>query len=76
MKKSLMNLYDKFILRKLAVIETVNDDLNNVCHIGRTRYRSIENFAVILFAGLIAYNLLQKKPKMNIEIIDKSRIIA
>ena len=33
-------------------------------------------FATNLFAGLIAYNLLPKKPEMNIEIIDKSRIIA
>ena len=29
-----------------------------------------------LLAGLIAYNLLQKKPSMNIEIIDKSRRIV
>ena len=28
-----------------------------------------------LFAGLIAYNLLPKKPEMNVEIIDKSRLI-
>ncbi|MCK6143399.1 IS982 family transposase, partial [Prevotella intermedia] len=34
------------------------------------------NFATNLIAGLIAYNLLPKKPQMNIEIIDKSRIIA
>ncbi|MDY5035300.1 MAG: IS982 family transposase, partial [Prevotella sp.] len=27
-------------------------------------------------AGLIAYNLLPKKPSMNIEIIDKSKLIA
>jgi hypothetical protein len=31
---------------------------------------------VNLVAGLIAYNLLPKKPEMNIEIIDKSRLIA
>jgi hypothetical protein len=42
----------------------------------KTRHRSIENFAVNLFAGFIAYNLLPKKPEMNIEFIDKSRIIA
>ncbi len=29
-----------------------------------------------LFAGIIAYNLLPKKPEMNIEIIDKSRLVA
>lgn len=76
MKNSLMSLYDKLILRKRAIIETVNDELKNVCHIEHTRHRSVENFAVNLVAGLIAYNLLPKKPEMNIEIIDKSRLIA
>ena len=76
MKNSLMNLYDKIILRKRAVIETVNDELKNVCCIEHTRHRSIDNFAVNLFAALIAYNLMPKKPQMNIEIIDKSRIIT
>nr|MCR5817497.1 IS982 family transposase [Prevotella sp.] len=54
----------------------VNDELKNVCQIEHTRHRSIDNFATNLFAGLIAYNLLPKKPEMNIEIIDRSRLIA
>jgi len=70
MKNSLMNLYDKIMLRKRSVIETVNDELKNVCQIEHTRHRSID------MAGLIAYNLMPKKPEMNIEIIDKSRILA
>lgn len=76
MKDSLMNLYDKLMLRKRAVIETVNDELKNVCQIEHTRHRSVDNFATKLLAGLIAYNLLPKKPSMNIEIIDKSKFIA
>lgn len=76
MKNSLMNLYDKLLLRKRSVIETVNDELKNVCQIEHTRHRAFDNFATNLIAGLIAYNLLPKKPEMNIEIIDKSRVIA
>ena len=76
MKNSLMNLYDKIMLRRRSIIETVNDELKNVCQIEHTRHRSIDNFATNLLAGLIAYNLLPKKPSMNIEIIDKSKIIA
>ena len=60
MKSSLMNLYDKIMLRKRSVIETVNGKLKNVCQIEHTRHRSIDNFAANLFAGLIAYNLLPK----------------
>lgn len=76
MKNSMMSLYDKLLLRKRSVIETVNDELKNVCQIEHTRHRAFDNFATNLIAGLIAYNLLPKKPEMNIEIIDKSRIIA
>ena len=76
MKNSLMNLYEKILLRKRPVIKIVNDELKNVCQIEHTKHRSFDNFATNLTAGLIAYNLLPKKPKMNIEIIDKSRIIA
>ena len=76
MKNLLMNLYDKLLLRKRSVIETVHDKLKNVCQIEHTRHRSFGNFATNLIAVLIAYNLLPKKPETNIEIIDKSRIIA
>lgn len=76
MKNSLMNLYDKILLRKRAVIETVNDELKNICQIEHTRHRSVDNFATNLIAGIIAYYLLPKKPGMNIEIIDESRLMA
>ena len=76
MKNSLINMHDKILLRKRAIIETVNDELKNVCEIEYTRYRSIDGFASNLIAGLIAYNLLPKKPPLNIDIIDKSRLIA
>ena len=45
MKNSLMNLHDKILLRKRALVETVNDEQKNVCHIEHTRHRSVENFA-------------------------------
>lgn len=54
MKNSLMNLYDKILLRKRVLVETVNDELKNVCQIEHTRHRSIDNFASNLIAGLIA----------------------
>ena len=76
MQNSLMSLYDKILLRKRAVIETVNDELKNICQIYHTRHRSVNNFAANLLAGMIAYNFMPKKPSMNIGIIDKSRLIA
>ena len=76
MKNSLMGLHDKILLRKRAVIETVNDELKNICQIDHTSHRSVNNFAANLLAGMITYNLMSKKPSLNIEIIDKSRLIA
>ena len=71
-----MSLHDKIMLRKRSVIETIKDELKNVCQIEHTRHRSVNNFATNLLAGLIAYNLLPKKPEMNIDIIDKRRFLA
>lgn len=76
MKNSLIPLYDKILLRKRALVETVNDLLKNVCQVEHTRHRSVGNFGVNLISGLIAYNLLPKKPELNIEIVRKPHEIA
>lgn len=61
MKNSFMNLYDKILIRKRALVETVNGELKNVGNIEHTRHRSIDNFASNLIAGVIAYNLLSQE---------------
>jgi hypothetical protein len=70
MKNSLMHIHDKLLLKKRALIETVNDQLKNICQIEHTRHRSIDNFISNLISGLIAYSFLPKKPSLNLEIID------
>lgn len=70
MKNSLMLIRDKIILRKRALIETVNDELKNMCQIEHTRHRSFNNFITNLLSGLIAYSFFPKKPSINIDIID------
>lgn len=76
MKDSFMNRYDKILLRKRALIEAVNDELKNVCNIEHTKHRSVDNFVINLVAGLIGYDFLPKKLPININIINKSRLIA
>ena len=66
MKNSLMLMSDKIHLRKRALIETVNDQLKNICQIEHTRHRCFENFIGNLVSGLIAYNFLPKKPSLNL----------
>lgn len=68
MKNKLMNMMDKIILRKRAVIESVNDFLKNQCQIEHTRHRSPVNFAVNLIAGLAAYWFIPKKPSLCVKV--------
>ena len=44
MKNKLMPLYDKILLRKRSVIETINDELKNVAQLVHSRHRSIYPF--------------------------------
>jgi hypothetical protein len=71
MKNCLMLLQDRVMLRKRALIETVNDELKNQCQVEHTRHRSFENFVTNLLSGLIAYSFFDKKPSLNLEIIDE-----
>ena len=40
MRNSLMSIADKILLRKRALIETVNDELKNIAQIEHSRHRS------------------------------------
>jgi len=65
MKNKLMLLQDKLLLRKRALIETINDFLKNICQIEHSRHRSVVNFMVNLISGIIAYTFLPKKPSIS-----------
>jgi len=65
MKNKLMNMRDKILLRKRAVIESVNDFLKNICQIEHSRHRSIHNFLVNVLAALSAYSFLPHKPSIH-----------
>lgn len=67
MRPQLLAERDKLLLRKRALIESVNDELKNVCQIEHTRHRSPSNFLVHLLAGLIAYCHQPKKPSLHLE---------
>lgn len=60
----MLHLTDRLLLRKRAVIESVNDFLKNTFQIEHSRHRSRCNFVVNLVAGLAAYSFLPKKPSI------------
>lgn len=66
MKPRLMALWDKLMLRKRFVIETVFDQLKNISQIEHSRHRSLTSFMVHLIAGLIAYTFQPNKSHLNL----------
>lgn len=61
-----MPLFDKSLLRKRFIIETINDQLKNISQIEHTRHRSFNNFFVNLLTGLVTYIHQAKKPALNL----------
>lgn len=74
MKNSLMLMSDKILLRKRSVIETVNDELKNICQVEHSRHRSVGNFITNLIAGIIAYHFLPKKPSIRFEALKTNQL--
>jgi len=66
MKSRVLAAFDKLILRKCSIIETINDQLKNVFNLEHSRHRSLTNFALNVVASLVAYSYQEKKPSLNI----------
>jgi len=76
MKNNLMTMSDKILLRKRSVIETVNDELKNICQIEHSRHRSFANFITNMVAGLIAYSFFPKKPAIKYQTTNSTQLRA
>ncbi len=56
----------KVLLRKRAIIETINDELKNIAQVEHSRHRSFENFVVNMLGAIASYCFFPKKPCINI----------
>jgi len=74
MKKQNLSDVDAILLRKRALVESVNDELKNMCKIEHTRHRSIKGFLVNIVAALTAYCFFPKKPSLNITPIESNQL--
>lgn len=54
-KNSLMGIADKILLRKRALIETVNDEPKNTAQIEYSKHRSHNNFIANSLSAIAAY---------------------
>ena len=65
MKKQTLDPFDEGLLNQRSLIETVFDELKNLCQIEHSRHRSVSGFAANLLAGLIAYCWFPLKPSLK-----------
>jgi hypothetical protein len=66
MKPKVIALFDKILLRKRSIIETINDQLKKISKIEHSRHRSLTNCMINVVAGLLAYSYQEKRPSLNI----------
>jgi hypothetical protein len=76
MKNSLMTMSDKILLRKRSVIETINDELKNICQVEHFRHRSFADFITNLIAGLIGYSFFPKMPSIQYTTVKSNQLVA
>lgn len=68
MKSKALSNEEKLLLRKRSVIETVNDELKNICQVEHTRHRSISGFLLNIMGAIAAYSFFPKKPSIKKDI--------
>ena len=75
MRNSLMSVSDKVLLRKRAVIESVNDELKNIAQLEHSRHRSFNNFIVNAVSAIAAYCFFPKKPAISLEHFSDNQLV-
>ena len=76
MKARVLAAFDKAMLAKRFIIETINDQLKNISQIEHSRHRSIHGFMLNLMGGLIAYCHKPEKPSLNITNAEYQMIVT
>ncbi len=73
-KPNRMSDADKILLRKRALIETVNDELKNIAQIEHSRHRSFNNFIANSLSAIAAYCFFEKKPAIDVNFINDGQL--
>lgn len=76
MKAKAMSLWDRAMLSKCFIIETINDQLKNISFIEHSRHPSMNGFTLNLMAGLVAYCLKENKPSLNISDVERNAMVT
>ena len=66
MKPLDLSVSDEVLLKKRVIIESVIKELKTQTVLEHSRHRSFVNFRVNVVSALIAYQLLETKPSVNL----------
>ena len=76
MKPVVLDDFDKMLLRKRSLIETINDQLKNISQLEHSRHRSLTGFMLNLVAALVAYSFQPNKPSLNLSLNTQALIVV
>jgi hypothetical protein len=76
MKAKAISLWDRAMLSKRFISETINDQLKNISYIEHSRHRSMNGFMLSLLAGLVAYCLKENKPSLNLTDVELNAMVT
>jgi hypothetical protein len=76
MKAKAISLWDRAMLWKRFIIETINDQLKNISYIEHSRHRSMNGFMLNLLVGLVAYCLKENKPSLNLTDVERNTMVV
>ena len=76
MKSVVLGDFDKVLLRKRSLIETINDQLKNISPVEHSRHRSLTGFMINLVAALVAYSFRPKKPSLKLSLNTQALIVV
>jgi hypothetical protein len=74
-KAKAISLWDRAMLWKRFIIETINDQLKNISYIEHSRHRSMSGFMLNLLGGLVAYCLKENKPSFNLTDVERNPMV-
>jgi len=66
MKPPIMTTFEKLLLRKRGIVETVNGLLKETLSIEHSRHRSLQGIFIHIFASVAAYHFRFQKPALEI----------
>jgi hypothetical protein len=66
MKAKAISAFDRAMLSKRYIIETINDQLKNISQIEHSRHRSETGFMLNVISGIVAYCLKEQKTRIKL----------